>query len=133
MFSRQRPESQQYRERRRAGDKFPRSRRESGGTEPCGAKDVYPLHGMHHYACHEARIQRPTTPWEPTQTCLDELVIQLGRSDSEDGRGSVGRSEPMCEDMDRHEDEGCIGGNAQRAREFAWLFGGGCQESPGDT
>ena len=88
---------------------------------------------MHHHACHEARIQRPTTPRELTQTRLDELVVQLGRSDGEDGRGKVGRGEPMCEDMHRHEDEGCIGGDAQRAREFAWLLGGGCDESPGNT
>ena len=132
-FSRQRPESQHHRKRRRARDQFPGSRRESGGTEPRGAKDIDPLHGVHHHACHEARIQRPTTPWEPTQTRLDELVVQLGRSDGEDGRGKVGRGEPMCEDMDRQEDEGCIGGDAQRAREFAWLLGGGCDESPGNT
>ena len=132
-FSRQRPETQHHRERRCASEKFPRSRRESSGTGPGGAKNVYALHGVHYHARHEARIQRPTTPWEPSQTRLHKLVVQLGRSNAEDRRRSVHRSEPVRKDMNRHENEGCIGSEAQCARKFAWLLGCGCNESPDDT
>lgn len=88
---------------------------------------------MHQHARHEPSIQRPTTPREPTQTDLDKLVIQFSRSDLEDRRRRIGRGEPMCKDMNGYEDEGRVSGKAQRAREFARLLGGGCEEPPGNT
>ena len=90
---------------------------------------------MHQHAHHEPRIQRPTTPREPTQTRLHELVVQLGRSDGHDGgRGGVGRGESVCEDVEREEDEGGISRETQRARESSGLFRrGGPDESPRDT
>ena len=67
---------------------------------------------MDRYARHESHIQRPTPPWEPSQTGLDKLVVQFGRSDGEDRWGNVSRNEPMCQDMDGQEDEGDVAGEA---------------------